>query len=354
MSRCPAFRPNADHPRSRGEYPGRCAVAAAVGGSSPLSRGIRLRHRAGLSTRRIIPALAGNTSSREPCRAHGSDHPRSRGEYPAGVVCGSVAAGSSPLSRGILPVPLCPLGPGRIIPALAGNTVQKELRHPAGPDHPRSRGEYSFANPMGLYENGSSPLSRGILGVRDPKVGPLRIIPALAGNTPSRPPPSGQESDHPRSRGEYANNRAPPVLAAGSSPLSRGIPGFRGVCDMDRRIIPALAGNTAPSRPTRPRSRDHPRSRGEYTPGPCDRGTQAGSSPLSRGIPQTPERAAQNRGIIPALAGNTPGSGATTNPTRDHPRSRGEYVAQRLDGGALDGSSPLSRGILPRPYELKV
>ena len=50
---------------------------------------------------------------------------------------------------------------------------------------------------------------------------------------------------------------------------------------------------------------DHPRSRGEYVEAAGDGGTVYGSSPLSRGIPQTADEMVMNDRIIPALAGNT-------------------------------------------------
>ena len=51
------------------------------------------------------------------------DHPRSRGEYRPKMIQSGIYTGSSPLSRGIRPRPACMTSPGRIIPALAGNTL---------------------------------------------------------------------------------------------------------------------------------------------------------------------------------------------------------------------------------------
>ena len=75
--------------------------------------------------------------------------------------------GSSPLSRGILPLRRRPLPWGRIIPALAGNTGTDFAGAAGTPDHPRSRGEYprTVAAQDGVL--GSSPLSRGIPGNRE-------------------------------------------------------------------------------------------------------------------------------------------------------------------------------------------
>ena len=90
--------------------------------------------------------------------------------------------------------------------------------------------------------------------------------------------------DHPRSRGEYGSLLASIPDVAGSSPLSRGIP-QRGLHHRgDPGIIPALAGNTALVDDVKDSARDHPRSRGEYTISPENRSSIRGSSPLSRGI----------------------------------------------------------------------
>ena len=70
-------------------------------------------------------------------------------------------------------------------------------------------------------------------------------------------------------------------------------------------IIPALAGNTPHIASAPTGDVDHPRSRGEYPGIPLTPGYQAGSSPLSRGIPAAVMIRVDRTGIIPALAGNT-------------------------------------------------
>ena len=112
------------------------------------------------------------------------------------------------------------------------------------PDHPRSRGEYSYGRSGSYAQLGSSPLSRGILLCYPVDNTPVRIIPALAGNTRFILRLAFFISDHPRSRGEYPDSPRVNSHFPGSSPLSRGI-----LTDVDgqpatERIIPALAGNT--------------------------------------------------------------------------------------------------------------
>ena len=111
--------------------------------------------------------------------------------------------GSSPLSRGIRTVWTVHLTVWGIIPALAGNTILFRNKWVATADHPRSRGEYFTAKASHIAHHGSSPLSRGILMSLHtlPRVG--RIIPALAGNTLDKSMAAKASGDHPRSRGEY-------------------------------------------------------------------------------------------------------------------------------------------------------
>ena len=159
----------------------------------------------------------------------------------------AAAKGSSPLSRGIRAARRAPCPINRIIPALAGNTWRLTCLVTPGWDHPRSRGEYPTNPAPTCPEQGSSPLSRGIPCGDTPTRCPMGIIPALAGNTIPHAFHANGRSDHPRSRGEYSCEGAVNLLGEGSSPLSRGIRGYRFYGKLDARIIPALAGNTGSS-----------------------------------------------------------------------------------------------------------
>ena len=192
-----------DHPRSRGEYLKTCWGLRVGGGSSPLSRGILSAKIRSIREIRIIPALAGNTIGWTAIGPRAGDHPRSRGEYPTNGASDPPPPGSSPLSRGIPgqeEVP--PQGVG-IIPALAGNTLTRALPIAPRPDHPRSRGEYRRSSTRLSDKYGSSPLSRGIPYTKPLSGFSGRIIPALAGNTLVTGHLCALRRDHPRSRGEY-------------------------------------------------------------------------------------------------------------------------------------------------------
>ena len=316
-----------------------------AGGSSPLSRGIRAYFTTWGVPGGIIPALAGNTSSCSLNSSGAEDHPRSRGEYSSTMPADRADDGSSPLSRGI-PAPASETGPrARIIPALAGNTARTAIRPSSSPDHPRSRGEYVEQKTERSASTGSSPLSRGIHGLGIADLDDVGIIPALAGNTPSEVDQCRGGPDHPRSRGEYMPVRSGSHPCFGSSPLSRGIHRGRRRGRVLRGIIPALAGNTHIYTQGDPLWMDHPRSRGEYDALDITGGYRTGSSPLSRGIRRSPRTHPASHGIIPALAGNTPCLRPARTWTRDHPRSRGEYFPKRWGHSSRAGSSPLSRGI---------
>ena len=172
------------------------------------------------------------------------------------------------------------------------------------------------------------------------------IIPARAGFTAPRPPPTGSGSDHPRSRGVYRRPDQPTGSADGSSPLARGLPAPRHGGAAQVGIIPARAGFTSESMGTHWRRRDHPRSRGVYRRVTHPRPPLPGSSPLARGLRRDAPGAACTRGIIPARAGFTSREMPHSVKQPDHPRSRGVYFLRVSRSHRGPGSSPLARGLL--------
>ena len=134
-----------DHPRSRGVYVGRGGLQAGWFGSSPLARGLRRGHGLRRLPHGIIPARAGFTLWRSRRHDHPADHPRSRGVYPGEIGGSAAGGGSSPLARGLRRCSGHRRLNARIIPARAGFTGTSRGCPRAGPDHPRSRGVYSAA-----------------------------------------------------------------------------------------------------------------------------------------------------------------------------------------------------------------
>ena len=152
---------------------------------------------------RIIPAHAGFTVRDQPAAGVIEDHPRTRGVYrsPAGVR--DWRSGSSPHTRGLrLRVHQDPTQ-HRIIPAHAGFTHPSGPRGPGRADHPRTRGVYGAPTHRRRAARGSSPHTRGLPPPTGPRSQPIRIIPAHAGFTSRSGHGRGPASDHPRTRGVY-------------------------------------------------------------------------------------------------------------------------------------------------------
>ena len=255
-------------------------------GSSPLTRGKRVRVSPFRFGRRLIPAHAGKTSTWTGQPSTVPAHPRSRGENSVREGHVPVEGGSSPLTRGKLHAEGPPALRGRLIPAHAGKTSARGGRPCPPAAHPRSRGENLVMRELWESEFGSSPLTRGKHTSRTMYSASGRLIPAHAGKTCPPSLATTSAPAHPRSRGE--NCRAARALAcpAGSSPLTRGKRRHNDQHWQSLRLIPAHAGKTSTRCLGPDRRAAHPRSRGENgLLGQLDNLGQ-GSSPLTRGKPQ--------------------------------------------------------------------
>ena len=171
---------------------------------------------------------------------------------------------------------------------------------------------------------GSSPLARGTHpGNRHAGV-QRRFIPAGAGNTAFA------------LVGLYGED--------GSSPLARGTRAVVGAHLQHPRFIPAGAGNTCSQAKHFPLLTVHPRWRGEHSGSSSARRGSGGSSPLARG---TGFQRLDDRGIrrfIPAGAGNTTRHAEARRERAVHPRWRGEHLSTCPALMVTCGSSPLARG----------
>ena len=339
---------HADHPRSRGVYWSASTVFSSGCRSSPLARGLHPPLLLRVHPRRIIPARAGFTSKGAASSAATRDHPRSRGVYSVERHIIPAIGGSSPLARGLLSGGAVDGGADGIIPARAGFTASPALPRVGLPDHPRSRGVYSHFFIAYPTHPGIIPARAGFTGLR----------------TSSRTPPT----DHPRSRGVYLQPGWSHRGFEGSSPLARGLPfgsALRqrpepGSSPLARgllaqvvgqfrhgRIIPARAGFTQQHPIERGPHPDHPRSRGVYVDPVEVEAAIDGSSPLARGLRLLPRPGGRRGRIIPARAGFTRGWPPASSLLRDHPRSRGVYDPVTCAGPCGVGSSPLARGLRP-------
>ena len=345
-----------------------------IPGSSPLTRGkpsywlfVRLR-------RGLIPAHAGKTDRCPPRSRARPAHPRSRGEngWPERHI--KPNQGSSPLTRGKRMARAPHQAQSGLIPAHAGKTTRHTPSQSRPGAHPRSRGENGASPARPADEGGSSPLTRGKqcgAFVDETRAG---LIPAHAGKTRNRIPTCRYPRAHPRSRGENLEPFNDDTHGGGSSPLTRGKPHAAWRAGTTFGLIPAHAGKTAPSTSSPWAGWAHPRSRGENPPAfpewtrgrgssPLTRGKQGvavgatgvvGSSPLTRGKLRAHRVPKARLRLIPAHAGKTTAWTHFGYSLGAHPRSRGENIECRPECDADDGSSPLTRGKLPRARGLFV
>ena len=170
------------------------------------------------------------------------------------------------------------------------------------------------------------------------------LIPAHAGKTVVTVPRQAGKRAHPRSRGENVRTHARASWLLGSSPLTRGKPLARARGDRRRRLIPAHAGKTRPwPRPTQP-TRAHPRSRGENGLHPYSMSSSQGSSPLTRGKPRPSGTPTGGGGLIPAHAGKTIVQTVQLKHSGAHPRSRGENPHFPQNTATIIGLIPAHAG----------
>ena len=239
---------------------------------------------------------------------------------------------------------------------MCGELVVRRFDHPAVRRFiPACAGNSTTTGVERWQTYGSSPRVRGTRARRS--VGPRqrRFIPACAGNSRA----SGR-CGHSRLRfipacaGNSEGVVAANSVSDGSSPRVRGtrrsahhpLPG--------ERFIPACAGNSRCARGWPSRWSVHPRVCGELwnSTGFCR--SPVGSSPRVRGTQEGAAVAAGERRFIPACAGNSSATSATSAPFTVHPRVCGELIRPRVPNHQQRGSSPRVRGtrhqgLVPRP-----
>ncbi len=180
-----------------------------------------------------------------------------------------------------------------------------------------------------------------------------RFIPAGAGNTNIQPGRWTCISVHPRGCGEHLNLAAANSWRSGSSPRVRGTLFLVAVDLSSTRFIPAGAGTTRKTpRYCYPGS-VHPRGCGEHTATAHRRICRAGSSPRVRGTHKKGQQEPAHERFIPAGAGNTKWRQACTRSATVHPRGCGEHQPSGEKQPCKDGSSPRVRGTLQTLFVLR-
>ena len=292
------------HPRARGEHIDRIPIRIPNSGSSPRTRGTLYQHHTLGGSTRFIPAHAGNTRHHVMHNEHSSVHPRARGEHGYRGSRTDCTTGSSPRTRGTRAFWTRSTMTWRFIPAHAGNTCSPASAQNPDAVHPRARGEHHTSTLIQHEGTGSSPRTRGTRHDNSRRSCRIRFIPAHAGNTHPPPVSPVRASVHPRARGEHMSIGLYWQLVGGSSPRTRGTPDSQDQMHSCLRFIPAHAGNT----PSRAHTR-HPYAR-----------------------------------FIPAHAGNTTERRDRRRWLTVHPRARGEHVPRCRVHEDRAGSSPRTRG----------
>ena len=206
------------------------------------------------------------------------------------------------------------------------------------------RGEQIKAIREIIAPAGSPPLARGT--VLPPLVLCVLagITPACAGNRYVGGMAAGGIWDHPRLRGEQIRQDRECARSLGSPPLARGTGIPRTSTTTWFRITPACAGNSCFGVPLSSGHWDHPRLRGEQIADAEKYAKWAGSPPLARGTAARRHTRPLSCRITPACAGNSLIRFAWFLTGKDHPRLRGEQSIMCCKSSARAGSPPLARG----------
>ncbi len=177
------------HPRFHGGASNPYALASALTGPSPLSRGSRLNGLAHDEHEGSIPAFTGEPACRRSVGRGCAVHPRFHGGAVMVMLPVPSDAGPSPLSRGSHrgPPPRAP--PRRSIPAFTGEPRFRLPTRGADQVHPRFHGGARNNGPRAKYLEGPSPLSRGSHAFRPTDRGAAWSIPAFTGE-PTKPHPA--------------------------------------------------------------------------------------------------------------------------------------------------------------------
>ena len=357
--------PNAVHPRACGEHGLHALHLIDQVGSSPRMRGTRWRGHWAATSKRFIPAHAGNTMG--------------------GAADKASKDGSSPRMRGTRAIIRSCIAINRFIPAHAGNTAHQCLALDLTPVHPRACGEHGTFHRIAARGGGSSPRMRGTrqltidrrqlnrfipahagntstgYAIRSALPGSSprmrgtqrlgswgrctrRFIPAHAGNTWIRACVDIRHAVHPRACGEHGMRKSSGIGASGSSPRMRGTHLNTVARSGMSRFIPAHAGNTIIEPSSAPAPTVHPRACGEHVGGSPAFDPASGSSPRMRGTQIDKNSGSTIIRFIPAHAGNTRSATMSQSTPTVHPRACGEHAFMAWSCGLTIGSSPRMRG----------
>ena len=294
--------------------------------------------------RRFIPACAGNSSDYFAGAGLVAVHPRVCGEQGNAASVRRFRPGSSPRVRGTAQGHRRQLRILRFIPACAGNSGPQSPLIPPTTVHPRVCGEQPWSLAARTRARGSSPRVRGT-GKRPTLVRvERRFIPACAGNSCGFCRFLVHTPVHPRVCGEQAIRSQVASSGFGSSPRVRGTAHAKPMTRYSKRFIPACAGNSRSRGLLFIRFAVHPRVCGEQVARQPHGPNSSGSSPRVRGTDSSSVTSVQTHWFIPACAGNRPRRTRWTFGWPVHPRVCGEQANKAGDLTYRAGSSPRVRG----------
>ena len=210
-------------PRVRGRLRG-TPRRRGTPGSSPRVRGRLRQERSKGLVARLIPACAGQTVAVASSGMAIPAHPRVCGADVSGLLYETASLGSSPRVRGRLIGGKETDRPAGLIPACAGQTSTKQAPWCWGRAHPRVCGANGPGRAEYVTGAGSSPRVRGRLGTTHPPRQLLGLIPACAGQTQCRSRVAMATRAHPRVCGADLPNAISCTRQSGSSPRVRGRP----------------------------------------------------------------------------------------------------------------------------------
>ena len=227
--------------------------------------------------------------------------------------------------------------------------------------YPRVGGATSLLRDDIACINGLSPRGRGNPAAKVGGLMPDRSIPAWAGQPRPRGPPGWRPTVYPRVGGATHVAALGQLALHGLSPRGRGNRAGQPVPLVERRSIPAWAGQPRGWPPAGETGRVYPRVGGATAPGHRWPRRGDGLSPRGRGNLEHPHPGEQRRGSIPAWAGQplvvslrlesvtglSPrgrGNPLLTNTKRPFMRSIPAWAGQpRLAAGALHGPTVYPR-----------
>ena len=337
-------RQNEEPPRVCGGTASARPVSCASQGTSPRVRGNRDIFCAQHRRSRNLPACAGEPRRIPAARSARREPPRVCGGTLYPELASRIERGTSPRVRGNHKGSSVVEGEWRNLPACAGEPAPAPPAQGPVPEPPRVCGgtpeRHTRARPAG----GTSPRVRGNPPVSRTARPDTRNLPACAGEPSGAREKNIPSKEPPRVCGGTPTNCWIWWAARGTSPRVRGNPWSTALGDATVRNLPACAGEPGLAggnlcRPTEP-----PRVCGGTSATNSNPVAPAGTSPRVRGNLSNGRPATVNRRNLPACAGEPIILAFGIEAVREPPRVCGGTGADRMAHQSDCGTSPRVRG----------